>query len=152
MFLVLVSGVFILMFLMTLAYMGTMRQEEDADRPTPEFTLESSYQKGNGFFIVNITDVDWTCGVTSGEFYLEHENGTQVPGEWGNVEDIYAQNMSYKSFNFSFDDKDLNGMMNPGDCFFIRSVEEGGPADEGYVFRLRHGVTGKTMGEVRLSK
>lgn len=132
--------------------MGTIREEEDTDRQTPEFTLESSYQNESCLFIVNITDVDWTCGVTATEFYLEHENGTQVPGEWGNVEDIYGLNMSYAPFNLSFDDKDRNGMMNTGDCFFIRSVEDGGPADVGMIFELRFSVTGKTMGKVRLTK
>lgn len=147
---VLMIAVLIILILVPLAYVMIVPQPEE-DWPTPKIKLRSSYQE-DGFFIVNITDVDGSCSVVHGEFYLEDGNGTLIPGVCGHVTDIYGLNMFYKGYNFSFMDNDRDGEISAGDNFTIRSVEDGGPADVGMIFELRFSVTGKTMGTVRLSK
>ena len=127
-------------------------QTEDYDIRSPKLTLQCSYNE-DGFFIVNITDADRKPGVTSSIYYLEDGNGIQVPEESGYyVSQIYGLNMSYAPYNISFDDNDSNGRMSTGDSFIIRSMEKRGSADEGYIFKLVYGITGDTMGTVRLSK
>ena len=122
---------------------------ENTDHQTPKMKLQSSYHQ-DGFFMVEITNIDHELCFNRAEYYLFHEDGTAVVGEQGAVEDIYCLDMTFYPHNISYVDLDVDDQLSPGDYFILRSSWQGGPAEEGMILKVKFDVTGDTMGAKKL--
>ena len=114
----------------------------------PTCSLACSYHE-EGFFIIEVTNIDIDTAVNGVEFYLEDEDGEDL--EMGEVEEVYGQDMFFFPHNLSFVDRETDFYVGSGDYFILRSSGNGGLAQSGQKFRLVHYVTGDTIGSCRLT-
>ena len=119
------------------------------DKDTPKCSLRCSYHE-DGFFIVEIAECDSSIYVNSIHFYLEDNSGGNL--EMGNVHEIYELDMFFSPHNLSFVDKEMDGGVDSGDYFILRSSGNGGLAQRNQKFRLVFIDTDETMGWCRLTK
>ena len=117
----------------------------NTDKQTPR--AGATTEPGTHGFKLNIIDIDTEVAITSVEFYLKDAGGVAVPGEQGNVEDIYGLKIEDDGVNTAFDDADRDGQLSSGDTFFIKDLNHDGPASKGYSLRIAFGVTGDTIVE-----
>ncbi len=88
------------------------------------------------------------CELSSYEYYLRDGNGNAL--ESGDVLDILGLDPSFSPINITFIDRDLNGNINKGDYFILRSMKNGGIADDGMRFILDFSHSGETMSKITL--
>jgi len=119
-------------------FMNTDKQTPRAGATTGAHT--EGYQ-------LNIIDIDTEVAITSVEYYLKDSGGVAVPGEQGSVEDIYGLKIGDDGVSIAFDDADRDGQLSSGDTFFVKSLDNGGPAAGGFSLRIAFGVTGDTIVE-----
>ena len=124
----------------------------DTDKYSPEdiaCELESSYSD-EGFFIVEVSKTRTEYTVASLEFSLEAPSGMIMEKHWG--ANIYQADIGFGQTNMSFQDHDRDGSLSDGDFLLLRSVELGGPAEEGWCFRIKYPYYEFTIEKVVLSK
>ncbi len=92
---------------------------------------------GNNDFQRNIIEVSGDDpSVHHLDYILLDKNKTPVTGVRGKVKDIYGLDISVPGNDLAFNDNDRDGKVSGGDSFFMRSVENGGFAKEGYSIEL----------------
>ncbi len=121
--------------------------EENEDLKTPRARLESSFQEG--YFMVEVVEMDDTVAISSLEYNLRQGNGSAVPGVLGDLDDIYGLDIGQGPYNISYVDSETDGELSPGDYFIISSLGNA-PAREGSLFSVVFRRTGEDIGMAEL--
>jgi len=109
-------------------------------------TVGAVYQPYDHNFSVHVEKVDPDPpNHTKVNYILLDDASRAVPGVQGSLKDIYNLNFTDEYTNISYQDKDEDGMLSPGDVFLIKHKDYGGQAKLGYSLLLKFDVTGDKM-------
>ena len=127
-----------------------------AEKTAPIITAEC-YLSTNGNYVIEVVDISPDAVAVYNNYYILVDNtGRAVPGEQGDVREIYCLDLDFQrlegslhsndqNFNISFIDLDADGRISSHDLFVIRSEENGGVARNGYQLVLKFYVTYEKM-------
>jgi len=124
-----------------LAYWASMVEEQKGGQ-TPRAGVATTLNK-EGDHVFPIIDIDTEIEISRVDYRLLDAEGRTV--EKGTLIDIYELDMNVTKANISFCDDDRDAQLSSGDHFIIRSSANGGPARDGFSFRLIFTATDDTI-------